>query len=272
MDLSANNCAALASALLPAVKEAAALVESIRRKGVEGRQKADTSPVTEADELAEPILACAANKLTPGLAIVGEEAFAAGLGPDRLTEAFWLIDPVDGTKEFIKGGTDYTVNIALVTRQGPLLGLVCAPHDGRIWMGGRGFGAQLIHADGQTRDLAPSSGDDVALASLRVIASRSHRDEKTDALIAALRTQSIVSRGSSLKLCAVADGEADLYPRYGPTCEWDIAAGHAVLLGAGGTLTQLDGSALPYAKPKFLNGGFLAARNAALISRVVDLA
>lgn len=217
------------------------------------RGKEDSSPVTEADEKAEAVILAALRQLTPDIPIVAEEAAAAGeiVEPGNL---FWLVDPLDGTKEFINKNGEFTVNIALIENAVPVLGVVFAPAINRLFAGAAGVGALVEDADGerliQVREV-PAAG-------LTVVASRSHGD--ADALKAFLGDRKIAElrgAGSSLKICLVAAGEADLYPRLGRTMEWDIAAGDAVVRAAGGRLTDVDGVLMGYGKAGFENPHFL---------------
>jgi len=219
--------------------------------------KADASPVTAADEAAEALIVSALQALTPGLPIVAEEAMAAGADP-VVGEWFWLVDPLDGTKEFIGRNGEFTVNIALVHHGVPVLGVVLAPALRRLFAGTQGQGAWLEDADGRR----PIGCRAVPPEGLTVLASRSHADVAAlDAFLADKRVAALANAGSSLKLCLVAAGEADLYPRLGRTMEWDIAAGHAVLRAAGGEVTTLAGLALRYGKPGFENPHFAAHAN-----------
>jgi 3'(2'), 5'-bisphosphate nucleotidase len=217
--------------------------------------KADQSPVTEADVRAEAIILAGLRVLTPDLPIVAEEAVAAGDVPS-VGASFWLVDPLDGTKEFIGRNGEFTVNIAMVHYGVPVLGVVFAPALGRLFAGGRDSGAFIEDAAGRRKihcRATPPEG-------LTVVASRSHGDASAlDAFLSGRKVASLVSAGSSLKLCLVAAGEADLYPRLGRTMEWDIAAGHAVLLAAGGYLVDIAGSPLRYGKPGFENPHFVAS-------------
>ena len=217
--------------------------------------KADKSPVTEADVRAEAIILAALRKLTPEIPIVAEEAVAAGEVP-AVSAQFWLVDPLDGTKEFISRNGEFTVNIALVRQGVPVMGVVFAPAINRLFAGAQGGGAFLEDATGRRPihcRVAPPEG-------LTVVASRSHGDAAAlDAFLAGRKVASLVNSGSSLKLCLVAAGEADLYPRLGRTMEWDIAAGHAVLLAAGGRVTDISGKILAYGKAGFENPHFVAA-------------
>ncbi len=244
----------LLEALIDPVRDACRVIESVRAKGITARSKDDKSPVTEADEAAELIIEAALRKLTPDLPIVGEEAFSAGFVPEDCGASFWLVDPVDGTREFIRGGNDYTVNIALVRHYEVQLGIVATPANGRIWLGGAGLGADIIEPDGLRHSISVRT----RLVRPVVLMSASHLDDETKAFVAALGPVEPLQIGSSLKFCVVAEGKADIYPRFGPTSEWDTAAGHAVVLGAGGSVQNPDGSPLLYGKAAFKNGAFIA--------------
>jgi len=220
----------------------------------EVRGKADTSPVTEADERAEALILAGLRELTPELPVVAEEAAAAGKIP-VIGARFWLVDPLDGTKEFISRNGEFTVNIALVEDGVPVLGVVFAPALQRLYAGVREHGTFVEDAQGRR----PIHCRKVPPEGLTVVGSRSHGD--ADALAGFLqgrKVASLASAGSSLKLCLVAAGEADLYPRLGRTMEWDIAAGHAVLTAAGGSVSDLGGKPLRYGKLGFENPHFVA--------------
>lgn len=222
------------------------------------RGKADASPVTEADERAERIIVERLRALAPEIPIVAEEAVAAGHTPD-IGDRFWLVDPLDGTKEFIGRNGEFTVNVALIDHGTPVLGVVLAPAlgaRGRLFAGVVGQGA-WVEDDAGRRTIGcrpvPPEG-------LTVLASRSHGDAAAlDRFLAGRKVAALANAGSSLKLCLVAAGEADLYPRLGRTMEWDIAAGHAVLRAAGGEVVRVDdGQPLRYGKPGFENPHFWA--------------
>jgi 3'(2'), 5'-bisphosphate nucleotidase len=219
------------------------------------RGKGDSSPVTEADERAEAVIVPALEALLPGVPVVAEEAVAGGKVP-QVGERFWLVDPLDGTKEFISRNGEFTVNVALIEDGVPVLGVVLAPALGRLFGGAAGCGAFVEDANGRR----PIACRAVPAEGLTVVASRSHGDAAAlDAFLAGLRVASLAGAGSSLKLCLVAAGEADLYPRLGRTMEWDIAAGHAVVLAAGGQVLRMDGEALRYGKAGFDNPHFYAS-------------
>ncbi len=228
--------------------------------GYQGAEaKGDGSPVTEADRAAEALIEKALADITPSVPFVGEEAVAEGRIPDLAgADYFWLVDALDGTKEFISGSGDYTVNIALIHKGTPLLGVVYVPVKGELYAGcGPGTAIRWLEDTDKEKSIhvrrPPREG-------LTVVSSRSHGSaEKLEKFLGEQKVAKIVKKGSSLKICAVAAGKADLYPRFGPTCEWDIAAGHAVINSAGGVMTDLNGVAMSYghADRKFLNPEFL---------------
>ncbi|HEV8407490.1 MAG TPA: 3'(2'),5'-bisphosphate nucleotidase CysQ [Sphingomicrobium sp.] len=236
-----------------AAKEAGEAILQIVRRGFEVESKEDTSPVTEADRAAEFIILAALARFAPGVPVVAEEEVAAGRIP-AFGDTYFLVDPLDGTKEFIRGGDDYTVNIGLIEKGVPKLGVVFAPATGRLHCGCIGEGAWLDEGHGRIA-IATKPRGDVTTA----VASRSHLNQATiDYLQAAVGNCAYVSIGSSLKFCIVAEGKADIYPRAAPTSEWDTAAGHAVLLAAGGLVDGPDGEPLRYGKRAFLNRAFVA--------------
>ena len=219
------------------------------------RSKTDASPVTEADEAAERLIVAGLATLQPALPVVAEELMAAGATP-QTGRAFWLVDPLDGTKAFIQGRPDFTVNIALVEDRRPVLGVVYAPATHELYAGVAASGASQAHDDGPAHPIQcripPADGLDV------VVSLMHDREEDIQDLLAGRRVRAIRQLSSSLKFCLVANGTADLYPRRGPTSEWDTAAGHAVLLAAGGRVQTHDGKELLYGKPGFRNPGFIA--------------
>lgn len=238
-------------------RQAGAAVLAVYDSDFEVRGKADASPVTEADERAEAIITAALAELTPDIPVVAEEAVSGGAMPDIAGGRFWLVDPLDGTKEFISRNGEFTVNIALVEHGVPVLGVVLAPALGRLYAGGVGLGAWVDDAAGRRRIRCR----DVPAEGLSVVASRSHGDAAAlETFLAGRKVAALVNAGSSLKLCLVAAGQADLYPRLGRTMEWDIAAGDAVLRAAGGLVRRV-GSAEPlcYGKPGLDNPHFYAS-------------
>ena len=219
-------------------------------------KKSDASPVTLADGRAEAIILARLAAAAPGIPVIAEEqAEASGL-PVTAPPRFWLVDPLDGTKEFITRNGEFTVNIALVEDGIPVLGVVGIPVKGVVY-GAAGPGtARVTDAGGRIRPirarLCPEEGATVAY-------SRSHADTpRLEEWLAGYRVAARIAAGSALKFCLLAEGAADLYPRFGPTMEWDTAAGHAVLTAAGGAVTMLDGTPFRYGKPGFRNPGFVA--------------
>jgi 3'(2'), 5'-bisphosphate nucleotidase len=236
-----------------AAREAGAAILDIVARGFDIEHKGDSSPVTEADHAAELIILAALARAAPGVPVIAEEEVAAGRIPAH-GGTFFLVDPLDGTKEFVRGGDDYTVNIALVVDNVPRLGVVYAPATNRLHGGIAGGGAWLDEGQGKA-DIACRTCPKPPV----VVASRSHFTQNTsDYLALAAPGCGYEAIGSSLKFCIIAEGRADLYPRLSPTAEWDTAAGHAVLLGAGGSVVGPDGQPLRYGKPAFLNRAFIA--------------
>jgi len=222
--------------------------------------KADASPVTEADRQGEEVIQAALEKLAPEIPMVGEEAKSEGKCPDISGGTFWLVDPLDGTKEFIKKGQDFTVNIGLIKDGKPVMGFVLAPAMGKLYWGIVGQGAWIADAHGDhISGKRPITARKADPDNLVIVASKSHRSPELEAWLSHFPAAEHVSIGSSLKFCLLATGEADLYPRLGPTCEWDTAAAHAVLLAAGGEVDAPDGAPLGYGKDlrTFLNPWFL---------------
>ena len=244
--------------LEPVVREAGALILQVYAGNFAVRGKADASPVTEADERAEALIVAALEGLQPTWPVVAEEAASRGPAPPA-AERFWLVDPLDGTREFVSRNGEFTVNIALVEQGLPVLGLVYVPVADLLYTGAEGQGAWLVDR-GQRRAIrcrsVPALGPTLAT-------SRSHGDEASLQawLTAGLRGRPLAGRitsGSSLKFGLLAEGRADLYPRLSRTMEWDTAAGHAVLAAAGGQVLDLSGQPLRYGKPGYENPHFVA--------------
>ena len=254
--LSAHRArSAVLESVIEIARAAGALVMAVYATDFSVRGKGDASPVTEADEAAEALILAGLARIEPVLPVLAEESVAAGRVPE-LGARFWLVDPLDGTREFIARNGEFTVNIALIEDGAPVLGVVLAPALGRLYAGIVGAGA-FVEAGGVRTPIACRT---VPAAGLTVLASRSHADAA--ALSAFLAGRKVAARtdiGSSLKLCLLAAGEADLYPRLGRTMEWDIGAGHAVLASAGGRIDDLAGKTLVYGKPGFDNPHFVAS-------------
>ena len=239
--------------LAVAAREAGAAILDVARRGFDVEKKQDASPVTEADRAAELVILAALARSAPGVPVIAEEEVAAGRIPAH-DDTYFLVDPLDGTKEFIRGGDDYTVNIGLIERGTPRLGVVFAPATGRLHGGCVGEGAWLDEGHGLV-PIATRQRGELTTA----VASKSHLNQATiDYLEAAVGNCGYISVGPSLKFCIVAEGKADIYPRAAPTSEWDTAAGHAVLLAAGGLVDGPEGTPLDYGKRAFLNRAFVA--------------
>jgi 3'(2'), 5'-bisphosphate nucleotidase len=247
--------------MLAAAIEAGRAALAIYRGDFAVHTKQDDSPVTAADHAAEAVILARLAQGAAGIAVVAEEQVAAGRVPASAS-AFFLVDPVDGTKEFIQRRGDFTVNIALVRDGVPQLGVVYAPARSQLFAGDAvaraAFRTDQAADDPKQAARTPIRTRTPPASGLTIVASRSHRSLETDAWLSQVKVAELVSVGSSLKFCLVAAGEADLYPRLGPTMEWDTAAGHAVLAAAGGEVVHVDGSPLRYGKPDFRNPSFIA--------------
>ena len=250
-----------------AILEVYAHADTIAGKNI--AHKADSSPLNEADLRAHHVIAGALQLLTPHIPIVSEEDEASHAHRNAQGE-FWIIDPLDGTKEFIARNGQFTVNIALVRQGAPVLGVVYAPVlDELFWSEpDLNFNAQsgasvimraLSHIENQTHVIRVSTPQQQLGKPVRVLASRNHMNEQTQECIRALGAHELVQAGSSLKFCRIAQGLADCYPRLGPTCEWDTAAAQAVLEAAGGFVRTLNGARLLYGKSQVLNPSFVAS-------------
>ena len=223
------------------------------------REKDDKSPVTEADEAAEDVILEMLRTLAPDIPTVSEEAMSAGDNPDISGGRFWLVDPLDGTREFLSRNGEFTVNIALIENGAPVAGVVHAPALAMTWCGASGDGPKVATFSETDRPAVRIRARAIPDDGATVVASRRHGDtDKLDAFLASYSVKDNLSAGSSLKFCLVASGRADLYPRFGRTMEWDTAAGHAVLLAAGGRVSTEGGAPLGYGKPEFENPHFIA--------------
>ena len=236
-------------------------IMSIYATDFSSHTKNDLSPVTNADEAAEKIILAGLAMLDPATPVISEEAASAGRIP-QVANRFYLVDPLDGTREFVSRNGEFTVNIARIENGSPVMGVVYAPAIRRIFWGEVAKGA----AEGKVADDGSVTWKKLLVRQCPregaiVVASRSHRDHATEDYLKTVKVAKLVSAGSSLKFCLIAAGEADLYPRFGRTMEWDTAAGHAVLLAAGGKVLNSDGQPLSYGKRErgFDNPGFIAS-------------
>jgi 3'(2'), 5'-bisphosphate nucleotidase len=253
------DCAALIDDLTEIAARAAATILDLAATAADARSKADGSPVTAADEAAEAIICDGLARLAPNLPIISEErATREGGATAPRGGSCFLVDPLDGTREFIAGRDEYTINIGLVTDGVPVLGIICAPALACFWRGVVGRGAdRLSHG--------PAGGPPLAIQSrkpqtggLAVMVSRSHLDVQTQAYVDTLADAKLMACGSALKFCRLAEGAADLYPRLAPTCDWDVAAGHAILTAAGGSVRAPDGGNIAYLTPALRIPQFIA--------------
>jgi len=254
--------AALLAGLAEAALAAGVAIRRIEAAGITHVHKADASPVTEADHAAEAIICAALGELMPGVPVVAEEAMAVDAAV-ACGNRFLLVDPLDGTREFISGNGEYTVNIALVEDGAPVLGVVYAPARALLFAGRPGAAFRALRAPGarvDAQDWTPIACRPVPEGPLVVAASRSHGDPATDALIARYAVAERIPAGSALKFGLLAEGKVDLYPRLGTVMEWDSAAGHALVNAAGGSVTRPDGSPLTYghAETGYKVHGFIA--------------
>lgn len=243
--------------LLPAVRKAGRAVMAVYNKSeVAVRRKQDASPVTEADEKSEAILTAALTTIDSSVPVVAEEHASVHGLPQKTAREYFLIDPLDGTKEFLGNLHSFTINVALVQKGVPVLGVVYAPAMHVLYYSWGPGQAYRRRRSGKTETIAVRKANPKRLV---IVASRSHRNPATESFLKRYPSAQHVSVGSSLKFCLVAEGQADLYPRLGPTMEWDTAAGHAILLAAGGTVRRGDGTPFVYGAADYRNGHFLAS-------------
>jgi 3'(2'), 5'-bisphosphate nucleotidase len=228
--------------------------------------KADHSPLTLADMRSHRIIADGLRESYPDIPVLSEEGKSISYEDRKQWDCFWLVDPLDGTKEFIKRNDEFTVNIALIVHQEPVVGVVYVPALDDLYLADVRNGCCDRHFRGCQTRLTVSHI--LPEAPLRIVQSRSHPSDEMESFIRRLPATVSVLRGSSLKFCTVATGEADLYPRLGPTWEWDTAAGHAVVTAAGGVVVDLDGNPLRYNKETLLNGPFLAAPSREFLQKI----
>jgi 3'(2'), 5'-bisphosphate nucleotidase len=232
-----------------------AIMEIYEGPAFQVTHKDDKSPLTAADLASHRAIVAGLQKLTPEWPVLSEESEYTPYETRRDWDTFWLVDPLDGTKEFLKRNGEFTVNIALIEGDTPILGVVYAPASGKMYFAARGVGA-FKQENGETIPIRVQRGPGGAT---RVIVSRSHSSDETELYTRQYGQCEFVPMGSSLKFCLVAEGIADVYPRSGPTMEWDTAAAHCILALAGGSVTSADGQRLVYNKPNLLNPGFLAS-------------
>ena len=247
---------ALRGPVVELAQRAGDAIMAVYRSDFAVEHKADRSPLTEADMAAHRVIAAGLPELAPGLPVLSEERLAPGYDERRLWGRYWLVDPLDGTREFVKRNGEFTVNIALIEEGDPILGVVFAPVLDELSHAVRGAGAEVQRGGESTAlRVRPRSSPP-----LRVMGSRSHADGRLGSFLERAGEHELISLGSSLKFCRLAEGGADVYLRYGPTSEWDTAAGQCVLEEAGGAVTDLAGQALRYnQRDSLLNPDFVAS-------------
>src|SRR3984885_388557 len=246
---------ALAQALMPIVARAGAAIMRVYDAGFTVQHKEDNSPLTLADLESQRVIIEGLNEVTPDIPILSEESAAAPWTERQTWRELWVVDPLDGTREFVKRNGEFTINIALIVQHEPVLGVVCAPAQKVTYWGMAGDGAFMREHAAETRAIhtAPPQRP------VRVLGSRSHASAQTAAYLTRLGPHVVSGVGSSLKFCLLAEGKAELYVRFGATSEWDTAAGQAVLEAAGGHVTRMDGHRLRYnCRESLINGDFVA--------------
>jgi 3'(2'), 5'-bisphosphate nucleotidase len=257
-----HDLPALAEALLPVVAAAGEAIMAVYDGKFAVERKQDNSPLTLADLESQRIIIAGLQRITPEIPILSEESATAPWTERQCWRQLWVVDPLDGTREFVKRNGEFTVNIALVVDHEPLFGVVSAPAQGLIYWGAAGVGAFTQHrgaARARIRCAAPRRP-------LRVVGSRSHASAQTEEYLKRVGPHVLTGVGSSLKFCLLAQGDADLYPRFGPTSEWDTAAGQALLEAAGGQVTRFDGHRLRYnCRESIINGDFVAFSDPAVL-------
>ncbi len=232
-------------------RDAGKLIMGYYTDGYETRSKGEAGPVTDADVAANDYITRALSKLASQIPVVAEEDETLSAGGHAL---FWLVDPLDGTKSFVRGEAEFTVNIGLIKNGAPVLGIIYAPPQETLYWGSASGAFKQI-GDGRTQKISARAP---AAEGFVVVRSRSHPSPKTASFLETVKVKEMIASSSSIKLCMIAEGAADLYPRLGRTMEWDTAAGHAILLAAGGRVETMEGEPLSYGKPGFENPHFVA--------------
>jgi 3'(2'), 5'-bisphosphate nucleotidase len=252
----------LAAALVPVAERAGIAIMTVYRGPFTVERKRDDSPVTLADLESQRIIVEGLSHLTPGVPVLSEESAHAPWSERRAWPELWVVDPLDGTREFVKRNGEFSINIALIVGHEPVLGIVASPVQRAVYWGAAGIGAfrKLERGAAARIEVAPPASP------VRVVGSRSHLSPRTAAYLARLPAYERTGIGSALKFCRLAEGRADLYPRFGPTSEWDTAAGQALLEAAGGHVTRLDGHRLRYnCRESLINGDFVAFTDAKVL-------
>jgi 3'(2'), 5'-bisphosphate nucleotidase len=257
-----RDLTSLAKALMPIVERAGAAIMQIYDGAFAVQHKDDNSPLTLADLESQRVIIDGLKRLTPEIPILSEESAAAPWAERRTWQELWVVDPLDGTREFVKRNGEFTINIALIVQHEAVLGVVSAPAQNLVYWGAAGHGAftRAHGSEARAIHVAP------AQRPLRVLGSRSHASAQTAAYLARLGPHVVSGMGSSLKFCLLAQGKAELYVRFGATSEWDTAAGQALLEAAGGHVTRMDGHRLRYnCRESLINGDFVAFSDASVL-------
>ncbi len=258
-----RNLPDLAEALMPAVERAGAAIMKVYNGAFAVQHKEDNSPLTLADLESQRVILEGLTQLAPDIPVLSEESAQAPWAERGRWRELWVVDPLDGTREFVKRNGEFTINIALVIDHEPVLGIVAAPAQGLLYWGAAGAGAFSRHRGAAQTSIHISPPH----TPIRVVGSRSHASAETASYLAGLGPHVMSGIGSSLKFCLIAAGEADLYPRFGPTCEWDTAAGQALLEAAGGQVTRPDGHRLRYnCRESVINGDFIAFNDPSVLA------
>jgi 3'(2'), 5'-bisphosphate nucleotidase len=245
-------------------KEAGKAILEVYESDFDVERKTDSSPLTLADRLSHQIIAAGLQSEYPQIPVLSEEGKEAPYPTRKSWPRFWLVDPLDGTKEFVKRNGEFSVNIALIEGTTPVVGVIYLPVLDRLFVADTRKGCwEIFQGEARTLHVVGSSPE----STIRVLKSRSHPSPNLEALLEILPSHESVTRGSALKFCAIAAGEADFYPRFGPTWEWDTAAGQAIVTAAGGVMVALNGGPFDYNKPNLVNGPFLVAANFAWLKQ-----
>ena len=252
--------------LIKISKEAGKAILEVYNTNFDYQIKENLSPLTKADTLSNNIICEKLKELTPDVPVISEENSEIPFNIKSLWKQYWLVDPLDGTKEFINRNGEFTVNIALINNKEPVFGVIYIPVNNRLFWGSRDYGSYEIKSDMRERKIHVS---DKVLK--KIACSRSHSNPEFNNFLENLDSYTTVKIGSSLKFCLIANGEIDLYPRLGPTSEWDIAAGEAILRSAGGCIIDLEGKNIIYNKKNIINPSFIAASNLSIAEEISDL-
>ena len=252
--------------LIEISKEAGKAILEVYNTNFDYQIKEDLSPLTKADTISHNIICERLKVLTPDIPILSEENSDIPFNIRSLWKQYWLVDPLDGTKEFIKRNGEFTVNIALINNNEPVFGIIYIPVTNHLFWGSKVHGAYEIKNGMNQRKIHVSTKN-----TKKVAASRSHSNTEINNFLEKLDTYTIVNMGSSLKFCLIANGEIDIYPRLGSTSEWDIAAGEVILRSAGGCIIDLEGKNILYNKKNIINPSFIAASNLNIAEEILDL-